>query len=107
MLVCDPSEAARTGEVVIRSRGSHTVRRGFWKLRSERSEVDISDQLTVLLGRLTDDLTVWHTLAERYEIDLFCGLFLAARNRGIELHPALLRQLADRHITIGFDIYGP
>jgi hypothetical protein len=35
------------------------------------------------------------------------GLFLDADNRGFELSPTVLGQLADREIRSGFDIYAP
>jgi hypothetical protein len=107
LLGCEPSEAARTGENLRRSNGTFTVRQGFWRLRSERSETDIADQLLALLARLSSDLSVWRELTDRYRADLFCGLFLSTRNRGIEFSPELLQRVSERQLTLGFDIYGP
>jgi hypothetical protein len=107
LLGVEPSEAARTGESVTRANGTYTARQGFWRLRSGRRETDIADQLLTLLARLTDDLSVWRALTSRYRADLFCGLFLSVPNRGIELSPELLGQISARHLTLGFDIYGP
>jgi len=75
LLGCQPSEAACTGQLVTCLKGSYTARRGFWRLRSERGETDIADQLTNLLGRLTGDLAIWRELTARYDADLFLRAF--------------------------------
>jgi hypothetical protein len=107
LLRCEPTAAARTGDV-IKSKGfARTVREGFWRLESSRDATDIEDQVVSLLARVTNDLDVWRDLSKRFRVDMFCGLFLDAKNRGFELTPQTLRQLADRGISIGFDIYGP
>lgn len=105
LLGCEPSVAARIGEQVPRTSGSYTARTGFWKLRSGRSETDIADQMASLLDRLTDDLGVWRQLTTDLRADLFCGLFLAASNRGLELSPELMRRVSERGLKLGFDIY--
>lgn len=107
LLGCAASESARTGETTRHGGVSSTVREGFWRLSNGKSDVGVDDQIAILLAKLTNDLTVWRGLAARFEIDLFCGLFLNASNRGFDLRPELMRQLVDRGITIGFDIYGP
>jgi hypothetical protein len=108
LLGCSPSQSAKTGETITNSRGiARTVRQGFWSLSSGRSDVDVEDQVTILLTQLTSDLSVWRDLTRRFRADIFCGLFLNASNRGFDLGPVILRQLADRGISIGFDIYGP
>jgi len=107
LLGCSPSQSALAGETIINSRGiARTVRKGFWRLSSGRSDVDIEDQVSILFTQLTSDLTVWRDLTRRFRVDVFCGVFLNAPNRGFDLGPTVLRQLADRGISIGFDIYG-
>ena len=76
-------------------------------MSSPRSGVDIEDHLSVLLARVSSDLAVWRELATRFRVEVFCGLFLDVQNRGFELPAQLMRELADRHISIGFDIYAP
>jgi hypothetical protein len=107
LLKCDPTAAARTGEVIKSNGIARTVREGFWRLDSARDAKDIEDQIVSLLTQVTDDLDVWRLLIKRFRVDMFCGLFLDAQNRGFELTPQTLRQLADRGIAIGFDIYVP
>jgi len=107
LLGCEPSEAARTGEVLVRSNGrSRSVKHGFWRIDTDKDSRDVEEHIFSLLSRLTDDLSIWKSVTERFDVDLFCGLFLNADNRGFELSPRLLRLLVDRHLTVGFDIYG-
>ena len=48
---------------------------------------------------------MWHTLTSHLAVDLYCGLHLADWNRGVELAPKLLGQLAERGISLHLDIY--
>jgi hypothetical protein len=89
------------GEVV------RLARTGSWHLEHECGEMDVEEAILALLGRLQVDPGVWHLLGHRYQIDLFCGLFLETTNRGFSLSAETCRALADRGLEIGFDIYCP
>lgn len=79
-----------------------------WRLRAPASEdADLDGQVDWLLARLTGDTVIWKKLTERYRVDIFCGLFLERRNRGVTLAPKTMAALGARGIEIGFDIYGP
>jgi len=56
---------------------------------------------------LTSDLSVWQELRQRYNCDVFCGLFLHTSNEGEELEPETLSILGARGLKLGLDIYGP
>lgn len=108
LLGCEPTEAARTGDTLVRSNGrTRLVSRGFWHLSSDRQATVLADQIESLLSKLTNDVAVWQSLTERFDVDLFCGLFLETTNRGVELPAHLLAKLAERRLRIGFDIYAP
>src|SRR4051812_48271034 len=63
LLGCSPTQSARTGETITNSSGvARTVRQGFWRLSSGRSDIDIEDQIAILLTQLTSDLSVWGDL---------------------------------------------
>jgi Domain of unknown function (DUF4279) len=66
--------------------------------------MDVEEVILDLLGRLPTDPGVWHLLSQKYRMDLFCGLFLEASNRGFSLSAGTCRALADRGLEIGFDI---
>lgn len=108
LLSCESTEAARTGDVLTRPDGrTRTVPKGFWRLSTDRQATDLADQIESLLAKLTSDVAVWQSLTDRFDVDLFCGLFLETTNRGIELPARLLSALGERHLRIGFDIYAP
>ena len=106
-LGCVPTAAARTGDTRTTPHGElRFIREGFWRLDSgEINGGELEVKAAALLSRLTSDLDVWREIAERYRVDLFCGLFLETWNEGFELSPRLLSMLGERHIAIGFDIY--
>ena len=61
--------------------------------------------MIALLKKLPEDLDTWRALNRSCDVDLFCGLFLEAGNRGFVLSPETSKRLAERGLTIGFDIY--
>jgi hypothetical protein len=71
----------------------------------EKPGESFEPQVEDLLGRLTQDLTVWRELTQRYKADIFCGVWLRNWNRGMGLSPALMQRLAERGLELGLDIY--
>jgi hypothetical protein len=108
LLNCLPSKSHVKGDVIVgkhtgRSRIAHT---GSWLLKSdEDQDVELNEQILKLLGRVSDDLSVWEGLASKYDVDLFCGLFLDMENRECWLSAETMLRLAERGLSIGFDIY--
>jgi hypothetical protein len=85
--------------------GGATAETGSWLLSSQRlSKNALEDQLHALFDRLTPDLAVWASLAERFRGDVFCGLWAADWNRGVALSARALGRIAERRLAIGFDI---
>jgi hypothetical protein len=76
-------------------------------------EIDVDEQdpphfegvVWKLLKKLTSDLKVWHQLAESYDIDLWCGLWLDGWNDMFSVEDELVRALADRRLAMVFDVY--
>jgi hypothetical protein len=80
----------------------------MWRLEAADCEPENLDgQIRELLEETNRDLKVWRTLSSRYEIDLFCGLFMAEGIEGLTLSSDSLTALGERGIEIGFDIYSP
>lgn len=108
-----PTSARRTGDLIFNSKGKQLgiCRRGTWSLQHKPELDSIPEELEtailLLLSQLTSDLSVWSSLGAKYKIALFCGLFLDAPNRGLELSADLLKCLGDRGIQLGLDIYSP
>lgn len=106
-LGCQPTAGSRKGDVIPDSHYHRIARTGSWRLDgADDRSTDLERQVTNLLKRVTNDLAIWQDLSSRLKVDLFCGVFLDEFNRGFTFSPGLLRQIADRGIEIGFDIYG-
>lgn len=79
-----------------------------WRITAPDSQgADLDAQVNVILVRLTSDLNVWQQLSSKYQVYLFCGLFLDRPNRGVSLSAETMAKLGARGISFGFDIYSP
>lgn len=108
LLGCAPDAAQTRGEEIpARKGGSVRIARiGMWRLSAtDREPGDLDAQIRDLLSKLTDDLTVWTSIAERHRVDLFCGLFMHKGNEGLSITPESLAALGLRRIELGLDIY--
>ncbi len=108
LLGASPAHAAAKGDEIIGEQtGTRRVAKiGMWQLRAaDREPEDLDGQIQELLSQVTSDLTVWQQIATRYQIDLFCGLFMGDTNDGLILSPASLVALGQRHIELQLDIY--
>lgn len=70
-------------------------------------EFDVCDGIKLLLERLPAGPELWAALTRDYRVDVSCGLFLEADNRGFGLPVEISKMLVERNLEIGFDIYGP
>jgi hypothetical protein len=85
---------------------AHFAKIGQWHLNSSnRSPGDLDAQIEEIFSKLTQDLSVWHSLTSRFKVDLFCGLFLNESNEGISLSPASLATLSSRGVKLDLCIY--
>jgi hypothetical protein len=103
----EPTAAARKVESLVTRNGrARPARSGSWLLDSTLPEDEPLAAHVVSIFKLTNaDLAVWAELSTRFTVDLFVGLFLKTFNEGLELDPAVLNLLAERHVALGFDIY--
>jgi hypothetical protein len=103
-----PSLAYEKGETFAVTGRALTRKTGMWMIRVEPCEPErLNAQIAELLDSVAASSETWRKLHEQFEIDVFCGLFLDGGNEGVSLEPAILSALAERNLTIGFDIYGP
>ena len=99
----EPTKGRKKGDRSVRG---YVFKKGSWTLSAPESiGANIDYQVDWILSRLTKDLEIWKTTTEKYAVDLFAGLFLEARNRGIRLSPNTMQKLSSRGIELGFDIY--
>ena len=108
LLGAEPATAHAKGEVIASTHGSPRVARtGSWIWSpTETSPADIDAQVAELVRHLTPDLTVWEWLADRFDVDFFCGWFMRRENEGVAIAPETLTALGDRRILLDLDIYG-
>lgn len=110
LLGCAPDVAYAKGDVHVgKATGLPRTRRiGCWQLRSrERVPEDLPGQIEELLSRLPEDPAAWATLRSRFEIHMFCGVFMSTSNDGVIFPAALLGALAARGIELQLDLYSP
>lgn len=108
LLGCQPTKSERKGEEIVgKVTGSkRTARSGGWRLSAERREPgDLDAQISEIFDGLTNDMSIWQDLTSRFRADVFCGLFMEEGNEGISLSNETLQRLAERGLTIDFDIY--
>jgi hypothetical protein len=109
-LGCEPSDAHRKGDKIA-SPTSPAVgvrKTSLWCLEApDREPADLDAQVEELLGRLSQSLETWKTIAARYSIDLHCGFFMRDTNEGIEISATTLGALAERGIALSVELYGP
>jgi hypothetical protein len=61
----------------------------MWRLDSPSMESsDFNRQVAELLNSLTQDLSAWQQLSQRYQVDLFCGWFMQEGNEGEDISAA-------------------
>lgn len=108
LLGAQPESAQTRGEFLIgkASGRSRVARTGGWSLQAlDRSPGDLDAQIDDIFARLSGDPAVWAQLHSRFELNLFCGLFMGGRNDGETISPANLRLLGERGIELQLDIY--
>lgn len=81
---------------------------GIWYVTTEICEPEcLDEQIVSLLKKLTSDLNVWAELKKKHRVELFCYLGMESGNDGLSFSAELLRQIAERQIELGLDIYSP
>jgi hypothetical protein len=108
LLGAQPTHAQRKGQELPSKFGVRVARFGHWRLHAEETKPENLDaQVAEILDQLTTNLDVWHDLASRFRIDLFCGWFMEEGNEGVCISPSTLQALGERGIKLGLDIYAP
>lgn len=105
-----PSQSFAKGEVFGRERaGRRNVRKfGLWSLHAERCiPENVNRQIAERLSKLTGNLEVWESLSRQYQIDLFCGWWMAGSDEGVSISPQNLKALGERGIELEICLYAP
>ncbi len=76
-----------------------------WILSGDPDDRPLDEQVQALLASLPGESALWEDLCARFQVDLFCGLFLKGPNSMAHLSSTSLRLLADKGIKITLDMY--
>lgn len=109
LLCCDPTDSQSKGDERISKKSGRTSIAAFgsWRLKAPKQKPgNLDAQITWLMTAVTGDLDAWKSIATRYRIRLFCGLFMAQWNDGQSISAASLLALGARQIQLDLDIYG-
>lgn len=103
-----PTRAHRKGDEIPLRGAQCLARTGMWRMAAtETVPEDVDAQISEILGKLTPDLESWRSLASRFRVNLFCGLFMEEGNEGLSVSPSNLIALGERGIELDLDIYAP
>lgn len=104
----EPTIGVRRGGTWFTASGVKKVAdTGSWRIKAARSEpADLNGQIEGILSRLSDDLDVWRSFSGRYRGKIFCGLFLASWNEGINLTSKTICSIGERGLALDLDVYG-
>lgn len=104
----EPTFSIRKGAEEIRPSGRiRTAKTGIWNRSvADCDPGDLDRQIADLLSQMTGDLGVWKNLATRFHCEVFCGLFMNEINEGFSISADTLTFLAERDLSIDFDLYG-
>ena len=108
LLGATPTYAQTKGDRIVGEKTGHVrvVKLGMWHLcAQDREPEDINGQIHEILSQMPDDPALWQSITKRYQIDLFCGLFMDASNEGLTVSAQSLAALGTRGIEIGLEIY--
>lgn len=110
LLGAAPTRSQTKGVPLLRDDGSfrYTPQSGRWirELKPRQTdEWDITEVVYLLFEGLSQDLAIWNAVGALAILRVSLGLSLPASNREFQLDPPVFRFLADRGVSVWFDIY--
>ena len=105
LLGAAPTRGEFKGQLLVGHR-PRVARSGKWHLSVKyRQPGDLSGQIEEILSGLTQDLSVWRDLSNRFDGNVFVGFFMAEGNEGYDLSSKTMKLLTDRGLSLLLDIY--
>ena len=108
MLGQQPTGSDRKGDIhTSASSGSTRVAKtGSWRLSvEERESADINLLIEDLLASLNQDTRIWKQISKQFDASVSIGIFMSNENEGFDLKASTLSALAERRISVSFDMY--
>ncbi|MBT2748233.1 MULTISPECIES: DUF4279 domain-containing protein [unclassified Lysobacter] len=110
-LGAQPSFSHLKGDTIVvnaRTGAGRIAKTGAWQLTLEkRTPGDLDEQIDELFARLNHAPALWASLQSRFELDLYCGLFMDTSNDSAAISPRNMRLLGERGIELRLEIYDP
>lgn len=104
----EPTTSYAKGEIIKGKKRNRIAKTGRWSLDSKlEAHIGIEEKIRDLIKPILANESYWKKVTSECEVDLFCGLFMEAGNRGFDLSHEIMGKLARLCIHISFDIYGP
>jgi len=100
-----PTEAREKGDAIGTTHFIREAPTGVWSLKATCDNGDINAAVAQLLAQLTANESDWNELASKFQIDLFCGVFMQSANQGFSVSSRTMNELARRGIKLSFDLY--
>jgi hypothetical protein len=102
----DPASAVRKGEAVAFEGIVGKAPTGVWLLKLQTPQAgSVDDQVRAILNAVPNDSEIWNLLTGRFSCELFIGVFLSEMNQGFDIPPATLKEIADKGLSLAFDVY--
>jgi hypothetical protein len=104
-----PKLGVSKGETFLASHGKQIkAQTGMWQFGSEwESPPQLDRQIGEVLSALTSDMLVWAEVTNRYLCYLSVGGYFHDWTGGMTLGPNTSQLLAERNLSIDFDLYAP
>lgn len=104
----EPTTSYTKGEIIRGNKSNRQTKTGRWSLNSKLDDhIDLEEKIRDIIKPILANESYWETVTTECEVDLFCGLFLEAENRGFDLSSEIIGELGRLSINISFDIYAP
>jgi hypothetical protein len=105
-LAGSPTSMCRKGDPIAEKDNPHVERTGRWVKSSDTLPGEsLEPQLNQFLASLTQDVSIWRSITKQYKTRFIVSATIRNWNRGLDISPELLRQIADRGLGLGVDIY--
>lgn len=109
ILGASPQIALVKGETFLNTHGKMIVAKtGMWQFCGDwESPPHLDRQIGDLLSALTNDISAWTEMTNRFRCYISIGGYFNDWTGGMTLTPNTLKLLSDRRLSIDFDLYAP
>jgi hypothetical protein len=107
LLGAAPTFAHFKGETIVirKTEKTRIANFGTWQIRAaDREPGNLNAQIGEILSKTSVDLAVWQSIAKRFQVSLFCTLYMEGGDEGLTISPQSLAALGARNIGMGLNM---